>query len=67
MSGVEATKLLGIKVATVGILIGASGFGVAYLGAKQIGFPMMYIGWLTVCAGLLLHLFFLIQHFSEKK
>lgn len=67
MFDIDPARLRGLKVATVGLLVGASGFGVAFLGAKRIGLPIMWIGWLTVCAGLVWHLFLVIRHFANKK
>lgn len=67
MFDIEPARLRGLKLATIGILIGALGFGIAFLGARKIGVLIGWIGGLTVLAGVLWHLFLIFQYFANKK
>ncbi len=66
MFDIEPARLRGLKLGTIGFLIGASGVGIAFLGATQIGVLIGWIGGLTVFAGMIWHFVLMFQHFTNR-
>ena len=66
MFDIGSDKLRGLKLATIGILMGASGFGIAFLGAREIGVLIGWAGGVTVLAGLLWNSLLMFQNPKSK-
>ena len=67
LSDVPPSTTRGLKVLTVGILIAAAGFVIAWLGAINLGWGIAWVGALTGLVGLLWHFWLMFSHLTSKK